>query len=109
MKSIPDSDPGSSRAKKGNSPLRIPSPSSSPKGPGRYASPNLEDRNQPEDPRHPEHYGSPHAVYSENVTPNTVSTTSTGGTRRLRDDPVREVLTKFLDIYQTDQDHLEKR
>jgi hypothetical protein len=106
---IPDSDPGSSRAKKGNSPLRIPSPSSSPKGPGRYASPNREDRNQPEDPRYPEHYGSPHAAYSENITPNTVSTTSTGGTRRLRDDPVREVLTKFLDIYQTDQDHLEKR
>ena len=43
------------------------------------------------------------------VTPSTDNTTSTGGTRRLREDPVREVLTQVLDIYQTNQHQLEKR
>ena len=43
------------------------------------------------------------------ATPSTDNTTSTGGTRRLREDPIREVLTQFLDIYQTNQYQLEKR
>ena len=51
----------------------------------------------------------PYRDSHDTVTPSTDNTTSTGGTRRLREDPVREVLTQFLDIYQTNQYQLEKR
>jgi hypothetical protein len=43
-----------------------------------------------------------------NASPGTVST-ATGISSKYKDDPVREVLSKFLDIYQTDQDEIKQR
>ena len=47
--------------------------------------------------------------YASNRTPDStysVRSTSTGGGTRLAEDPIREVLSKFLDIYQNDQNQI---
>lgn len=57
----------------------------------------------------PSVYGSPHRFipHTTDESPATIVSTSTGA--RLKEDPVREVLSKFLDIYQTDQDEIKSR
>ena len=70
--------------------------------------PEVSSKFRPDGP-YPGFYGSPQRALSNEVSPNTASSVSTGGTKRLKDDPVREVLTQFLDIYQTDQERLKVR
>ena len=50
--------------------------------------------------------------YISSATPNSAGTTvstSTGTGTRLAEDPIREVLSKFLDIYQLDQNHIKSK